>query len=224
MVQAETWRVLSEELASSRTTLVAVSKTKPVEDIRALYELGQLDFGENYVQELVEKDPVLPDDIRWHFIGHLQTNKVKAIAPFVHLIHAVDSFKLLAEISKQAAKQERVIDVLLQMHVAEEKTKHGLDETRLIELLDYWTAQQENLANVRIRGLMAMASFTENEARIREEFRRVKAAFDNLRQTYFFRKEYFNTLSFGMSGDYKIAVEEGSTMVRVGSLLFGARG
>jgi pyridoxal phosphate enzyme (YggS family) len=224
MVQTQTWRDLHDELAPAGVTLVAVSKTKPVEDIRSLYELGQRDFGENYVQELVEKVPLLPDDVRWHFIGHLQTNKVKAIAKFVHLIHAVDSFKLLAEISKQASKHGRVIDVLLQLHVAEEDTKHGLDETRLLELLDYWKTQQDDLMNVRIRGLMAMASFTENDAQVGKEFQRVKAAFDNLRQTYFFRKDYFDTLSTGMSGDYRIAVKEGSTMVRIGSALFGIRG
>ena len=223
MVNVEAWRRLLNELESTRTNLVAVSKTKPVADIQALHDLGQRDFGENYVQELTEKVPQLPDDIRWHFIGHLQTNKVKAIAQFVHLIHAVDSFKLLAEISKHALKSGRAIDVLLQMHVAQEETKHGLDETRLIELLDYWSAQQDNLNGVRIRGLMAMATFSDDEAQIREEFRRVKTAFDNLRQTYFFRKDFFDTLSIGMSSDYKIALEQGSTMVRIGSALFGKR-
>ncbi len=223
MVQIAVWRRLVDELAAAGAALVAVSKTKPVEDISALYDLGQRDFGENYVQELIEKVPQLPPDIRWHFIGHLQSNKVKAIAPFVHLIHAVDSFKLLQEISKEAGKSSRVIDVLLQMHVAGEETKYGLDETRLIELLDYWSAQQDALPGVRIRGLMAMATFTENRAQIREEFQRVKAAYGNLRQTYFFGKPYFDTLSIGMSSDYPIALEAGSTMVRIGSALFGAR-
>lgn len=224
MVQVETWRRLVDELLASGATLVAVSKTKPVTDIRSLYDLGQRDFGENYVQELVEKVPQLPDDVRWHFIGHLQTNKVKSITSFVHLIHAVDSFKLLREINKQAAMMDRTIDVLLQMHVAEEETKHGLDETGLIELLEYWSAQYDDLKSVRICGLMAMATFTKDEARVRSEFRRVKTAFDNLKQTYFFDAPYFDTLSIGMSSDYKAAVEQGSTMVRIGSALFGSRG
>lgn len=224
MVNIEVWRLLLDELREQGATLVAVSKTKPVSDIQALYDLGQRDFGENYVQELVEKVPLLPSGIRWHFIGHLQSNKVKSIAPFVHLIHAVDSFKLLTEIGKAAQKVGRTIDVLLQMHIAEEETKHGLDETGLIELLDYWSAQHESVASARIRGLMAMATFTEDEIQIREEFRRVKAAFDNLRHTYFFGTPYFDTLSVGMSSDYHVALEEGSTMVRIGSALFGARG
>lgn len=224
MVNVDAWRSLLDELKGTATTLIAVSKTKPVADVQTLYNLGQRDFGENYVQELIEKQPQLPTDIRWHFIGHLQRNKVKVIVPFVHLIHAVDSFRLLEEISRNAEKERRRTDVLLQMHVAEEETKHGLDETGLIELLEYWSAQQEAVASVRICGLMAMATFTEDEAQIRAEFRRVKTVFDNLRQTYFLGKPYFDTLSIGMSGDYRLAVEEGSTMVRIGSALFGARG
>ncbi len=224
MVNKEVWQRLLNELKEQKATLVAVSKTKPVSDIQVLYDLGQRDFGENYVQELLEKALLLPADIRWHFIGHLQSNKVKAIAPFVHLIHAVDSFKLLTEISKAAQNAGRTIDVLLQMHVADEETKHGLDETGLTELLDYWSAQHESIVSVRIRGLMAMATFTDDQVQVHAEFRRVKTAFDNLRQTYFFGKPYFDTLSIGMSGDYRVAVEEGSTMVRIGSALFGARG
>jgi len=222
MVNAAAWQRISEEL-DSKATLVAVSKTKPVEDIQALYHLGQRHFGENYVQELVDKQPQLPNDIQWHYIGHLQSNKVKYIAPFVHLIHAVDSFKLLQEINKQAAKNDRTIDVLLQLHIAEEETKFGLDEKELLELLSYYEAQQDQLQNVRICGLMGMASFTENEAVVRAEFKRLHNAFVNLQQSNFLFQSHFNTCSMGMSGDYIIAIEEGSTMVRIGSLLFGAR-
>lgn len=223
MVNQEEWKRLKDELGPQNVTLVAVSKTKPVEDIKEFYELGQRDFGENYVQELVDKQPQFPDDIRWHYIGHLQTNKVKYIAPFVHLIHAVDSFKLLKEINKQAVKNERVIDVLLQMHVADEETKFGLDETSIIELLSYYEAQEAELANVRICGLMGMATFTDDEAQIRKEFSKLRGMFLNLQKSTFIEKPYFNICSMGMSSDYKIAIEEGSTMVRVGSALFGAR-
>lgn len=223
MVNEQAWKELKALFDPKGVTLVAVSKTKPAADIQALYELGQRDFGENYVQELVDKQQALPGDIRWHFIGHLQSNKVKYIAPFAHLIHAVDSFKLLQEISKQAAKNNRVIDVLLQLYIAEEESKFGLDEKELIELLDYYEAQRSTLDHVRICGLMGMASFTGNEAQIRSEFTRLYAVFRNLQQSTFFGKDHFNTCSMGMSGDYTIAVEEGSTLVRIGSLLFGTR-
>lgn len=223
MVNKAAWKDIQAELIAKNVTLVAVSKIKPVADIQALYDLGQRDFGENYVQELVEKQPLLPADVRWHYIGHLQSNKVKYIAPFVHLIHAVDSFKLLQEINKQAAKNNRTIDVLLQMHVAEEETKFGLDEKEIIELMDYYEAQQEQLPNVRICGLMGMASFSEDAAQVRKEFARINGMYINLKQSYFIGKPYFNTCSMGMSGDYKMAVEEGSTLVRIGSLLFGNR-
>lgn len=223
MINAKVWQELTESFKKKNVTLVAVSKTKPVEDIKALYELGQRDFGENYVQELVEKQPQLPADVRWHYIGHLQSNKVKYIAPFVHLIHAVDSFKLLQEINKQAEKNNRVIDVLLQLFIADEETKFGLNEKEIIELLDYYEAQKEQLKNVRICGLMGMASNTDDEAQIREEFSRLHAVFLNLKQSSFLMKDYFNTCSMGMSSDYEIAIEAGSNMVRIGSLLFGAR-
>ena len=210
--------------------LVAVSKTKPVQDIQALYDLGQRDFGENYVQELVDKHTQLPPDIRWHFIGHLQSNKVKMIAPFVHLIHGVDSLKLLKEIDKQAARCDRVIPCLLQVHIAREETKFGLDAGELEEVLadgvgiakgahgpgDLQTASG-GLRNVSVMGLMGMASFTDDVNKVREEFRGLKALFD----TWF--RMPGGVLSMGMSGDYKIAIEEGSNMVRIGSLLFGER-
>ena len=223
MVNEAVWKKLHDELSSKDVTLVAVSKTKPVADIQALYDLGQRDFGENYVQELVDKHAVLPADIRWHYIGHLQSNKVKYIAPFVHLVHAVDSFKLLQEINKQAAKNNRVIDVLLQLHIANEETKFGMDEKEVIELLDYYTAQQESMKNVRICGLMGMATNTDNEQQIRSEFDRLYAVFKNLSQSYFLGKQYFSTVSIGMSSDYNTAIAAGGNMVRIGSLLFGER-
>lgn len=223
MVDAGTWRSIKEETAAQKVTLVAVSKKKPVSDIKELYELGERNFGENYVQELAEKQPLLPADIHWHYIGHLQTNKVKYIAGFVHLIHAVDSFKLLQEINKQAAKHNRVIDVLLQLHVAEEETKHGLDNTELVELMDMYEAQKAELANVRICGVMGMATFTDDMDQVRKEFRSIKNMHTFVKDTYFITKDYFNICSMGMSGDYKMAIEEGSTMVRIGSSIFGER-
>jgi pyridoxal phosphate enzyme (YggS family) len=223
MINRQVWEELNSTLTVKGVTLVAVSKTKPIEDVQALYDLGQRDFGENYVQELVDKAALLPKDIRWHFIGHLQSNKVKYIAPFVHLIHGVDSFKLLLEINKQGAKNNRVLDVLMQMHVAEEETKFGMDERDITEFLQYYEAQKDSLQHVRICGLMGMATATEDEAQIRSEFFRLHAFFMNLKKADFLGKAYFNTCSMGMSSDYQMAVAEGSSMVRIGSLLFGAR-
>ncbi|MBS1605639.1 MAG: YggS family pyridoxal phosphate-dependent enzyme [Bacteroidetes bacterium] len=204
------------------TVLVAVSKTKPAEDILALYDEGQRDFGENYVQELLEKHAQLPSDIRWHFIGHLQSNKVKNIIPFVYLIHGVDSLRLLKEINKQAAKAGRIADVLLQVHIAEEETKFGLDAAELDEVLTAVRSDPAAWANVRIRGLMGMASFSEDRGAVRAEFHTLKQLFD----AHFtaLTGPASNILSMGMSGDYQLAVAEGSTMVRIGSLLFGKRG
>jgi pyridoxal phosphate enzyme (YggS family) len=200
--------------------LVAVSKTKPIEDILALYEFGQRDFGENYVQELVEKQQQLPDDIRWHFIGHLQTNKVKQVVDFVHLIHAVDSFKLLQEINKQAEKIRRNMDCLLQVHIAQEETKFGLNEQELNGLVDQISNAQFH--NVAVCGLMGMASLRMTLDKVRQEFKFLKSLQDNLTklQTSNFKPQ---TLSMGMTADYKIAIEEGSNMIRVGSLIFGER-
>ncbi len=223
MVNAEVWKALRTELDKKQVTLVAVSKTKPAGDIQELYDLGQRQFGENYVQELVEKQAVLPADIEWHYIGHLQSNKVKFIAPFVHLIHAVDSFKLLQEINKQAAKNNRVIKVLLQMHIADEATKFGMDENELTTLLEYYTAQKDTLQHIQICGLMGMASFSDDKEKVRAEFARLHNVFKFLKDSYFLYEPYFNTCSMGMSGDYQIAIEEGSTMVRIGSMLFGER-
>ena len=203
--------------------LVAVSKTKPVEDIRALYDLGQRDFGENYVQELADKHSQLPSDIRWHFIGHLQSNKVKYIAPFVHLIHGVDSLRLLKEINRQAARQDRVIACLLQVHIAREETKFGLDATELDEVLQALRITPQEFTHIRIRGLMGMASFTEDQEKVREEFKGLKALFDEHFGAAQASPGQHFLLSMGMSGDYELALRYGSTMVRVGSLLFGAR-
>lgn len=222
MINREAYERIKSNLESKNAILVAVSKTKPVAALKELYDLGQRDFGENYVQELVEKKAQLPPDIHWHFIGHLQSNKVRYIAPFVYLIHAVDSFKLLKEINKQALKVNRVINVLLQVHIAREETKFGLDEKELDEIINTNGKELHELKNIRIQGLMGMASFTENEEQIRKEFRYLKDLFDKYAklQTTNCKLE---TLSMGMSADYEIAIEEGSNMVRIGSLIFGSR-
>lgn len=201
--------------------LIAVSKTKPVEDIREAYDNGHRIFGENKAQELKDKQPELPDDIQWHFIGHMQTNKVKYIAPFVSLIHSVDRFKVLKEINKEGQKNNRIIPCLLQFHIAEEDTKFGFDWNEVKEMLE--SEAYQNLANIRIDGVMAMATFTEDTEQIRREFRQLKSFFDNLKSGYFSNNEHFKELSTGMTNDYKIAIEEGSTMIRVGSAIFGAR-
>lgn len=211
------YQQLKKELDSKNVLLVAVSKTKPISDIQALYDLGHRDFGENYVQELVEKAKQLPTDIRWHFIGHLQSNKVKLIAPFVQLIHGVDSLRLLQEIDKQAAKAGRFVDCLLQVHIAQEETKFGLDESELEQLVK--ELDKTKLPNAVICGLMGMASFTDDSNKVRSEFKRLKQTFDRLRTL----NSELRTLSMGMSADYNIAIEEGSNMVRIGSLLFGER-
>ena len=213
-INTAAYQSISKELAVKNVTLVAVSKTKPAEAVQELYNLGHRDFGENYVQELVDKEAVLPKDIRWHFIGHLQSNKVKYIAPFVHLIHGVDSLSLLKEINKQAAKNNRVIDCLLQVHIAEEETKFGFDEHELNEL-----PQLHELKNIRVVGLMGMASFSDDMQKVRGEFKKLKALYSQWSMV----NSQLSVLSMGMSADYKIAIEEGSTMVRIGSLLFGAR-
>ena len=206
---------IKQEFANASVTLVAVSKLKPASDIEALYKLGQLDFGENYVQELVEKQAVLPANINWHFIGHLQSNKVKYIAPFVHLIHGVDSLKLLQEINKQALKNNRVIDCLLQIHIAKEETKFGMDAPELSDALE----AAKHLPNVKIRGLMGMASFSDDQEVVASEFNYLHELFT----THHFNLQPTAVLSMGMSADYALAIKSGSTMVRIGSLLFGAR-
>lgn len=201
--------------------LIAVSKTKPKEDILAAYEGGQRAFGENKVQEMADKAEALPQDIEWHMIGHLQRNKVKYIVPFVHLIHSVDSVRLLKEINKQGEKIDRVVPVLLQMHIAEEESKFGLDENELFELLNSDEFKEMNY--VEVKGLMGMATFTEDNKKIRREFKSLKTTFDKVARQFNDEKLNLKELSMGMSGDYSIAIEEGSTMVRVGSAIFGER-
>lgn len=212
---------INSELSVLGVTLVAVSKTKPNTDIMEAYDAGQRVFGENHVQELVEKYESLPKDIKWHLIGHLQTNKVKYIAPFIHLIESVDSFKLLQEINKQALKNNRVIDCLLQVYIADEETKFGLGYDELIELLR--SEEFKELKNVRITGLMGIATNTEIERQINEEFKELAVLFAGIKQSYFRKEDSFKVISMGMSSDYKLAIENGSTMVRLGSTIFGKR-
>ena len=228
-VNSQLYEEISSELQQKNVTLIAVSKTKPVEDIFELYRLGQRDFAENYVQELIEKYQRLPKDIRWHFIGHLQSNKVKLIAPFVHLIHSVDSEKVLKEISKEAIKNNRIIDCLLEVYIAKEETKFGLDARETEEIIirisrrnnkkNTNSQDEKSFQNICIKGLMGMASFTDNEEIVRREFHFLKSLFDKLKT----KNSELQTISMGMSADYKMAIEEGSNMVRIGSLLFGKR-
>ncbi len=201
--------------------LVAVSKTKPVEAIAEAYDAGQRVFGENKVQDLITKVDVLPKDINWHFIGHMQTNKVKFIAPFVSLIHAVDSMKLLKEINKQAKKNNRTINCLLQFHIAQESSKFGLNIEESINLIN--DTEFQDLKNISISGVMGMASYTNDTDLIRNEFRNLVKNYDILKNTFFSSIADFNIISMGMSGDYKIAIEEGSTMIRIGTSIFGNR-
>ncbi len=204
----------------STVTLVAVSKTKPIPDLMEAYDAGHRIFGENKIQEMAEKWEAMPKDIQWHMIGHVQTNKVKFMAPFVSLIHGVDSLKLLIEINKQAQKNDRIIDCLLQMYIAEEETKFGLDEDELNEIFTSTTFQE--MENIRIVGLMGMATFSDNQNQIKKEFTHLKTIFDKTNQlpTSNFQLQ---TLSMGMSGDYQVAIECGSTMIRIGSSIFGTR-
>lgn len=212
---------IQKELQPLGVTLVAISKTKPNEDILEAYEAGQRIFGENLVQELVDKYESLPKDIQWHLVGHLQTNKVKYIAPFITLIESVDSLKLLKEINKHALKNNRVIDCLLQIDISLEETKFGLDHVEVIELLE--SEEFTTLQNVRIRGLMGIATNTDNEKEIKEDFYELRMLFDGIKSSYFRHESSFDTLSMGMSSDYKIAIQQGSNMVRLGSTIFGKR-
>ena len=212
---------IRDDLKNYNASLVAVSKTKPVEAIKALYLIGQRDFGENRVQELIQKQPNLPNDIRWHHIGHLQKNKVKYIIPFVHLIHAVDSERLLGTIIKESKKVKRTVDVLLQIKIATEESKFGMDEQTILSILhnrDIITSPY-----IRIKGLMAMASFVDSEDQVREEFTTAKRLFDHIKELQIPGLDDFEILSMGMSGDYQLALECGSNMLRIGSLLFGPR-
>ena len=218
-VNISAYQSIQASLTEQQVTLIAVSKTKPQEELMELYTLGHRAFGENYVQELVDKEAALPKDIQWHFIGHLQSNKVKYIAPFVYMIHGVDSEKLLQEINKQAIKHNRIIDCLLQIHIATEETKFGFDGPALHEFL--LSGRLSGYTNIRIRGLMGMASFSQDQALLSQEFTTLKLYFDKAQPA--FPDGLFNTLSMGMSSDYALAISKGSTMVRIGSLLFGAR-
>ncbi len=221
MTIAENLKVLRQELDQVSVQLIAISKTKSNEDILEAYAAGQKAFGENQVQELTDKYEALPKDIEWHMVGHLQRNKVKYIAPFVTLVHSVDSLRLLEEIDKQGSKIGRVIDCLLQVYIADEDTKFGLGHDEIIELLrsEHYTAMK----NIRIVGLMGIATNTDNEKVIRSEFYELKMLFDGVKISFFRKEDSFNTLSMGMSSDYKIAVEQGSNMVRLGSSIFGKR-
>ncbi len=219
--------MITEKLTGIKTeiptevTLVAVSKTKPIAAIEEAYATGHRIFGENKVQECVEKYEALPKDIHWHLIGHLQTNKVKYIAPFVSLIHAVDSLKLLKEINKQAKKNNRTIDVLLQFHIAQEDTKYGLNFEEAKEILE--SDDLVEMENIRITGVMGMATFTNNKEKVADEFRTLNNYFMIFKSHFFKFNDSFKTISMGMSGDYKIAIEEGSNMIRLGSTIFGSR-
>ena len=212
MVNIEKYKKLSAEMLAKNVTLIAVSKMKPVEDIQELYDLGQRDFGENYVQELMDKQALLPADIRWHFVGHLQSNKIKYIASFIHLIQSVDSISLLKEIDKQAGKHNRKINCLLQVHIADEQTKFGFEEGEVLNI------QPEEYKNVTICGLMGMATFTEDKDQIISEFEKLNTLYAKIQPSL-----SENIMSMGMSDDYGIAISCGSNMVRIGSMLFGKR-
>jgi len=212
---------IKKEIGTRNVKLIAVSKTKPVESILEAYEAGHRLFGENMVQELVEKHEKLPKDIEWHLIGHLQTNKVKYIAPFINLIHSVDSLKLIQEINKQALKNNRVIDCLLQLEIADEETKFGMDMAEAIEFLR--SNEFRELKNIRICGVMGIATLTDNPEMTAEEFYELKTFFNGLKDTFFRKDPAFKEISMGMSGDYKLAIEKGSTLIRLGSTIFGVR-
>lgn len=217
----DTLKALIAKLTEKNVTLVAISKTKPVEQIQEVYATGQRDFGENKAQEMKAKHEQLPDDIRWHMVGHLQRNKVKYIAPFVHLIHSVDSPRLLKEINKRAEQNNRVIPCLLQIYINRDENKFGFDATELNELLD--SGLLDELQHISIQGLMGMATYTDDTEQVKQEFGTLKTLFDELKDGYFKDNDQFNTLSMGMSGDWEQAVEMGSNMVRIGSMIFGAR-
>lgn len=218
---ADNIKNLKSLTAEQKVTLVAVSKTKSAAEIMEAYNVGQRIFGENMVQEMVEKQEQLPGDIEWHVIGHLQSNKVKYIAPFVSLIQSVDSIKLLQEIDKQALKNNRTLDCLLQIYIADEDTKYGLGFDEAIELLR--SEEFTVLKNIRIRGLMGIATNTDKEKQLKDEFYELKTFFDGIKLSFFRKDDSFDTLSMGMSSDYEIAIEQGSTMIRVGSTIFGGR-
>lgn len=227
MINKEQYIKIQEQVSQQNAILVAVSKFKTVEAIKALYDLGHRDFGENYVQELMDKQAYFEGlgilDIRWHFIGHLQTNKVKYIASFVYKIHGVDSVKLMNEINKQAAKHQRTIPFLLQMHIAQEETKFGMDSTEAYELCEIYQANKDSYQHISINGVMGMASFSNDMNVVKAEFDSLVSVHELLHKNFFLGESQFTTISMGMSGDYELALACGSTLVRVGSLIFGHR-
>lgn len=217
---AENYTTILQSI-SSEVTLIAVSKTHPIDAIKEVYAVGCRHFGENKVQELIQKNAALPNDIHWHMIGHLQTNKVKSIIPFIHLIHSVDSLKLLSEINKEASKINKVQDCLLEFYIAQEETKFGLSQNEAFEMLT--SEQFATFKNIRIKGIMGMASFTDNAETVKAEFGQLKQLFEATKSRFYANNSSFDTISMGMSGDYKLAIEEGSTMIRVGTTIFGSR-
>ncbi|HOB27224.1 MAG TPA: YggS family pyridoxal phosphate-dependent enzyme [Bacteroidales bacterium] len=220
MTIKENLQKIKQEIPAN-VTLVAVSKSKTIDEIMEAYDAGQRDFGENYVQELRNKQPLAPKDIKWHFIGTLQTKQIKYIAPFVYMIHSVTSIKHIEEIDKRAKQNNRIIPILIELHIANEITKSGVDDSELFELLEYYN--NNNFANIEIQGLMGMATFTDDREQIRQEFKHLKKIFDIVKEKYFNDNVNFKHLSMGMSNDYMIAIEEGSTIVRIGTLIFGKR-
>lgn len=220
MTIKENLQKIKQEIPAN-VTLVAVSKSKTIDEIMEAYDAGQRDFGENYVQELRNKQPLAPKDIKWHFIGTLQTKQIKYIAPFVYMIHSVTSIKHIEEIDKRAKQNNRIIPILIELHIANEITKSGVDDSELFELLEYYN--NNNFANIEIQGLMGMATFTNETEQIRQEFKHLKKIFDIVKEKYFNNNVNFKHLSMGMSNDYMIAIEEGSTIVRIGTLIFGER-
>jgi PLP dependent protein len=221
MINLDNYNLLKQELLSKNVKLIAVSKNQPIEKIQILYNTGHRDFGENKAQELNSKHTELPNDIQWHFIGHLQTNKIKNIIPFISLIHSVDSFNLFKEINKEALKSGRVVDCLMQVFIAREESKFGMDEDELNEILN--SNEFYDLKNINITGLMGMATFTDNTTVVRQEFKYLHNLFNRIKTEYFRDNLAFRELSMGMSDDYKIAIEEGSTIIRVGTYIFGER-
>lgn len=223
MINQEVYFSILDDCKEKNALLIAVSKFQSIEAIQALYDLGQRDFAENYVQELVEKQKVLPQDIKWHFIGNLQRNKVKDIMPFVHLIHSVDSMRLLNTIDQQAERFSRSIAILAQMHIAEEDTKFGMNDAEMIDFFDYYE-QEIDHERIKLQGVMGMSTFTDDQEKVRKEFQSLMDKYHYLQSKHFVgKKELFKTISMGMSSDYQLALQEGSNMVRVGSSIFGAR-
>lgn len=224
MIKETSYQSILENCKTQEADLIAVSKFQSIEAIQALYDLGHRDFGENYVQELVDKYEALPKDIRWHFIGNLQRNKVKYIAPFIHLIHSVDSIRLLNTINTQAKRNERQINILAQLHIADEDSKFGMSDSEMIDFFEYYEQEEEIQENVKISGLMGMSTFTDDKEKVKAEFNNLVERYQYIKSKHYIgKKNDFPSISMGMSGDYELALSMGSTMVRVGSAIFGER-